>query len=50
MPSVYFTFGLCEPHGPQNAVGWSAKAQGIACAAAGNRRHRRSPDFWHIHE
>ena len=20
-PVVYFTYGLCEPHGPQNAVG-----------------------------
>ena len=21
-PVVYFTYGLCEPHGPQNALGW----------------------------
>lgn len=34
-PLVYFTYGLCEPHGPQNAVGLDAlKAHAIACAAA----------------
>lgn len=51
-PLVYFTYGLCEPHGPQNAVGLDAlKAHGIACAAA--REHGgivAPPDFWHIHE
>ena len=27
-PVVYFAYGLCEPHGPQNAVGIDAlKAQ-----------------------
>jgi creatinine amidohydrolase len=51
-PLVYFTYGLCEPHGPHNAVGLDAhKAHGIACAAA--RAHGgivAPPDYWHIHE
>jgi len=51
-PVVYFTYGLCEPHGPQNAVGLDAlKAHGIACAAA--RAHGgivAPPDYWHCHE
>jgi creatinine amidohydrolase/Fe(II)-dependent formamide hydrolase-like protein len=51
-PLVYFTYGLCEPHGPQNAVGLDAlKAHAIACAAA--RAHGgivAPPNYWHIHE
>jgi creatinine amidohydrolase len=51
-PLVYFPYGLCEPHGPQNAVGLDTlKAHGIACAAA--RAHGgivAPPDYWHIHE
>ena len=51
-PLVYFTYGLCEPHGPHNAVGLdSLKAHGIACEAA--RAHGgivAPPDWWHIHE
>ena len=51
-PVVYFAYGLCEPHGPQNAVGLDAlKAHAIACAAA--REHGgivAPPDYWHIHE
>jgi creatinine amidohydrolase len=39
-PVVYFAQGLCEPHGPQNAIGLDAlKAHAICCAAA--RRNRR---------
>lgn len=51
-PVVYFAYGLCEPHGPQNAVGLDAlKAHGIACRTA----HAHGgivapPDYWHIHE
>lgn len=51
-PLVYFTYGLCEPHGPHNAVGLDTlKAHAIACAAA----HAHGgivapPDSWHIHE
>jgi creatinine amidohydrolase len=51
-PVVYFPYGLCEPHGPQNAVGLDAlKAHAIACRAA--RAHGgivAPPDYWHIHE
>ena len=51
-PVVYFAYGLCEPHGPHNAVGLDAlKAHGIACEAA--RAHGgivAPPDYWHIHE
>jgi creatinine amidohydrolase len=51
-PVVYFPYGLCEPHGPHNAVGLDAlKAHGIACRAA--RAHGgivAPPDYWHIHE
>lgn len=51
-PLLYLTYGLCEPHGPHNALGLDAlKAHGIACAAA--RRHGgivAPPDYWHIHE
>ena len=51
-PVVYFTYGLCEPHGPQNTLGLDTlKAHAIACAAA----HAHGgivapPDYWHIHE
>ena len=51
-PVVYFAYGLCEPHGPQNAVGLDAiKAHEICCRAA--RAHGgivAPPDYWHIHE
>lgn len=51
-PVVYFPYGLCEPHGPHNAVGLDAlKAHAIACEAA--RAHGgivAPPDLWHIHE
>lgn len=51
-PAVYFTYGLCEPHGPQNALGLDElKAHAIAVRAA--REHGgivAPPDYWHIHE
>ncbi|HUU68231.1 MAG TPA: creatininase family protein [Planctomycetota bacterium] len=51
-PLVYFAYGLCEPHGPQNAIGLDAlKAHAIACEAA--RAFGgivAPPDFWHVHE
>lgn len=51
-PLVYFVYGLCEPHGPPNAVGLDAlKAHAIACRAA--EMHGgivAPPDYWHIHE
>ncbi|MBX3016157.1 MAG: creatininase family protein [Caldilineaceae bacterium] len=51
-PVIYFAYGLCEPHGPQNAVGLDAlKAHAICCRAA--QEHGgivAPPDYWHIHE
>ena len=51
-PLVYFTYGLCEPHGPQNAVGLDAlKAHAIACRTAHAHGGIVAPlDCWHIHE
>jgi creatinine amidohydrolase len=51
-PLVYFTYGLCEPHGPHNAVGLDAlKAHAIACQAAQTYGGIVAPpDYWHIHE
>ena len=51
-PVVYYPYGMCEPHGPQCAVGLDAlKAHAICCAAA--RQHGgivAPPDYWHIHD
>jgi creatinine amidohydrolase len=51
-PLAWFPYGLCEPHGPQNAVGLDAlKAHALCCLAA--REHGgivAPPDYWHIHE
>ncbi|MSR82822.1 MAG: hypothetical protein EXS58_07835 [Candidatus Latescibacteria bacterium] len=51
-PAVYFAYGLCEPHGPQNALGLDAlKAHAILVQVA--REHGgivAPPDYWHIHE
>jgi len=51
-PLVYFPYGMCEPHGPQCAVGLDAlKAHAIAVLAA--QRYGgivAPPDYWHIHE
>lgn len=51
-PAAWFSYGLCEPHGPHNAVGLDTlKAHGIACRAA--QAHGgivAPPDQWHIHE
>lgn len=51
-PVVYFPYGLCEPHGPQCAVGLDAlKAHAIACRAAREHGGIVAPlDFWHVHE
>ena len=51
-PLVYFTYGLCEPHGPHNAVGLdSLKAHAIACRAAREGGGIVAPpDYWHVHE
>lgn len=51
-PVVWVPQGLCEPHGPQNALGLDAlKAQAICVAAAREHGGIVAPvDFWHIHE
>jgi len=51
-PVVYFCYGLCEPHGPHNAIGLDAlKAHAIACQAAYEHGGIVAPlDYWHIHE
>lgn len=51
-PVVYFPYGLCEPHGPQNSVGLDAlKAHAICCRAAQEHGGIVAPsDYWHIHE
>lgn len=51
-PVIYFTYGLCEPHGPQNVLGLDAlKAHGIACATAQKYGGIVAPlDFWHVHD
>jgi creatinine amidohydrolase len=51
-PAVYFTYGLCEPHGPQNALGLDGlKAHGLAVKAAKRHGGIVAPaDFWHVHE
>ncbi len=51
-PGVYFAYGLCEPHGPQNALGLDGlKAHGLAVKAAKRHGGIVAPaDFWHVHE
>ena len=51
-PLVYFTYGLCEPHGPHNALGLDElKAHAIAVQAARQHGGIVAPaDYWHIHE
>lgn len=51
-PVVYYPYGLCEPHGPQNAVGLDAlKAHAILCRVAHHVGGLVAPpDYWHIHE
>src|ERR1039458_7640988 len=51
-PGLYLPYGLCEPHGPHNAVGLDAlKAHGVCCRAAMlGGGIVAPPDYWHIHE
>ena len=51
-PLLYIPYGLCEPHGPQNALGLDAlKAHAICCRAAQAGGGIVAPaDYWHIHE
>lgn len=51
-PVVYFSYGLCEPHGEHAVLGLDTlKAHGLAVRAA--RAHGgivAPPDHWHVHE
>jgi creatinine amidohydrolase len=51
-PVVYFSYGLCEPHGPHNALGLDTlKAHALACRAAeAHGGIAAPPDYWHIHD
>lgn len=51
-PVVYFAYGLCEPHGPQNAVGLDALKAHAICVQAAHAHGGlvAPPDYWHIHE
>jgi creatinine amidohydrolase len=51
-PAAWFAYGLCEPHGPHNALGLDAlKAHGLAVAAAREHGGIVAPaDYWHVHE
>ena len=51
-PIVYLPYGLCEPHGPQNALGMDAlRAHSGACLAAHKYGGIVAPPFyWHVHE
>jgi len=51
-PLVYFPYGLCEPHGPHNALGLDGlKVHAIACLAAREHGGIVAPlDMWHVHD
>lgn len=51
-PLVYLPYGLCEPHGPHNAIGLDAiKAHELCLRAAREHGGIVAPAFfWHIHE
>lgn len=51
-PLVWLTYGLCEPHGPQNVLGLDElKAHALACRAAREHGGIVAPaEYWHIHE
>jgi creatinine amidohydrolase len=51
-PAVYFTYGPCEPHGPQNALGLDGlTARAVAIRTAQEHGGIVAPaDYWHIHE
>jgi len=51
-PVVYFAYGMCEPHGPQNAIGLDIlKAHAICCESAKANGGIVAPaDHWHVHE
>lgn len=51
-PVAYVPYGLCEPHGPQNALGTDGlRAHGAACRAARLGGGVVAPvTYWNVHE
>ena len=51
-PIAYLPYGLCEPHGPQNALGMDAlRSHGVLCLAAREFGGIVAPpEYWHCHE
>ncbi len=51
-PVAYLPYGLCEPHGPQNAVGMDAlRAHAALCQTAeAFGGIVAPPEYWHCHE
>ncbi len=51
-PLLYLPYGMCEPHGPQNALGLDALKAHALCirAAEVSGGIVAPPDYWHIHE
>jgi creatinine amidohydrolase len=51
-PLLYLPYGMCEPHGPQNALGLDALKAHALCvkAAQASGGIVAPPDYWHIHE
>jgi creatinine amidohydrolase len=51
-PLLYLPYGMCEPHGPQNALGLDALKAHALCinAARASGGIVAPPDYWHIHE
>lgn len=51
-PVVYLPYGLCEPHGPHNALGMDGlRAHSACCVAAQKYGGIVAPgQFWNIHE
>ena len=51
-PVLYLAYGLCEPHGPQNAIGLDALKAHALCVRAAEQAGGivAPPDYWHIHE
>ena len=51
-PVAYLPYGLCEPHGPHNALGMDGlRAHGVSCEAARRYGGIVAPlHLWHIHD
>ena len=51
-PIAYLPYGLCEPHGPQNALGMDAlRAHSVLCLTARTAGGIVAPpEYWHCHE